>query len=73
MQTTTITARRKGTPNLPLRLLEVVWLMQRANVGFADALDLLASQLRTFEEYEQHREAADHLPFPIWMYGQGPA
>lgn len=54
-----------------LRLLEVLRLMHRTKVGVSDALGLLADGLRTLEEHEQRREAAEHLPLPRWLYGQG--
>ena len=60
------------SPNLLLRLAEVLRLMHRARVGPGAALDLLADQLRTFADYEEQREAAEHLPFPRWLYGQDP-
>lgn len=53
-----------------LRLLEVLRLMQRTNVGVNDALGLLADGLRTLEEHERRTEAAEHLPLPTWLYGQ---
>lgn len=53
------------------RFLEVLRLMRRTNVGVIDALGLLADGLRTLEEHEQRMEAAEHLPLPKWLYGQG--
>lgn len=60
-------------PNLLLRLVRVLRLMRRAGVGPGDALDLLADQLRTFADYEERREEDEHLPYPLWLYGQDPA
>src|SRR5690606_30704766 len=60
-------------PNLLFRLVRVLRLMRRAGVGPGDALDLLADQLRTFADYEERREEAEHLPYPLWLYGQDPA
>ena len=54
-----------------LRLLEVLRLMRQTNVGASDALGLLADGLRTLEEHERRMEAAEHLPLPKWLYGQG--
>lgn len=57
--------------NLLPRVLEVLRLMRRTHMGMSDALGLLADELRTLEQYEQREAAAEHLPFPTWLYGQG--
>lgn len=54
-----------------LHLLEVLRLMRQTNVGVSDALSLLADGLRTLEEHDRRSEAAEHLPLPKWLYGQG--
>ncbi|HEV2125676.1 MAG TPA: hypothetical protein VGW38_23225 [Chloroflexota bacterium] len=55
------------------RHAEVLRLMHRARVGPGETLYLLADQLRIFAAYEERREAAEHLPYPRWFYGQDPA
>jgi hypothetical protein len=50
-------------------LVEILALMERLRMTPADCLALLADVLRSFDEAERERIAAQHLDFPRWAYG----
>lgn len=50
-------------------LVEVLILMERLGMTPADTLALLVDVLRSFDEAERERIAAQHLDFPRWAYG----
>ena len=50
-------------------LVEILSLMERLEMTPAGCLALLVDVLRSFDEAERDRTAAQHLDFPSWAYG----